>query len=153
MSNHDASTQPAPIIFDGWRSISSALFMALVGYAVMVAVPVLAKATVVMLGFSDEQAGRVWGADLGGMFAGSLLSALLVTRMNRRLLLAAGVALSVGGNALCLAFSDYETVLWLRVLTGVGSGIFTSVAVVTLGGTTNTIRAWRRSDASKAGLL
>jgi hypothetical protein len=54
------SIEGTPIIFDGWRSISFSLFMALVGYTVMVSVPVLSTAAVEMLGFTAEQVGRVW---------------------------------------------------------------------------------------------
>jgi hypothetical protein len=41
-----------------------------------------------------------------------------------------------------MIFVDYEPVLWLRVVTGIGSGIFTAVAVVSLGGTTKPVRAF-----------
>lgn len=128
--------------FDGWRPISIAIFMALVGYTVMVSVPVLSTALVAQMGFTEEQVGRVWGADLGGLSIGAVLSALLVARMNRRHLVWAGVLLSIGANALCIVFGEYEQVLWLRVAAGVGSGIFTAVAVVTIGGTTKPVRAF-----------
>jgi predicted MFS family arabinose efflux permease len=128
--------------FDGWRSISIALFMALVGYTVMVSVPVLSTALVVKVGFTEEQVGRVWGADLGGLSFGAILSAMLVARVNRRYLVLAGVALSIAANALCIVFIEYEQVLWLRVMAGIGSGIFTAVAVVTLGGTTKPVIAF-----------
>ena len=129
-------------IFDGWRSISIAIFMALVGYSVMVSVPVLSTALVAQLGFTEEQVGRVWGADLGGLSLGAIIAALLVARVNRRILVWAGVVLSIGANALCMVFVDYEPVLWLRVAAGIGSGIFTAVAVVSLGGTTKPVRAF-----------
>ncbi len=128
--------------FDSWRSISIALFMALVGYTVMVSVPVLSTALVAHLGFTEEQVGRVWGADLGGLSLGAIISAILVARVNRQILVWVGVILSVGANAMCIAFIDYEQVLWLRVAAGIGSGIFTAVAVVTLGGTTKPVRAF-----------
>ena len=132
----------SPIVFDGWRSISIALYMALVGYSVMVSVPVLSTALVNMMGFTAEQVGRVWGADLGGLSFGAVLSAFLVARVNRRILVAAGIILSLGANALCMVIVDYEQVLWLRAAAGTGSGIFTAVAVVTLGATTNPARAF-----------
>jgi predicted MFS family arabinose efflux permease len=132
----------SPIVFDGWRSISIALYMALVGYSVMVSVPVLSTALVNMMGFTEEQVGRVWGADLGGLSFGAVLSAFLVARVNRRILVAAGIILSLGANALCMVIVDYEQVLWLRAAAGTGSGIFTAVAVVTLGATTNPSRAF-----------
>ncbi len=128
--------------FDGWHSISIAIFMALVGYSVMVSVPVLSTALVAQLGFTEEQVGRVWGADLGGLSIGAVLSALLVARINRRHLVWAGVVMSIGANALCIVFGEYEQVLWLRVAAGSGSGILTAVAVVTIGGTTKPVRTF-----------
>ncbi len=137
-----AKVEKTATIFDGWRSISMALFMALVGYTVMVSVPVLSTALVMKVGFTAEQVGRVWGADLGGLSFGAILSAVLVARVNRRTLVLAGVALAVIANALCLVYVEYEQVLWLRALAGIGSGIFTAVAVVTLGGTTKPVIAF-----------
>jgi predicted MFS family arabinose efflux permease len=94
------------------------------------------------VGFTEVQVGRIWGADLGGLSLGSILSSLLVAWVNRRYLIMAGVILSVVANAACLVFVTYEQVLALRVMAGIGSGIFTAVAVVTLGGTTNPVRAF-----------
>jgi predicted MFS family arabinose efflux permease len=142
MINDSASLGGASSVFDGWRSISIALFMALVGYSVMVSVPVLSTAMVGMLDFSEEQVGRVWGADLGGLSLGAVMTAMLVARVNRRFLVIAGVILSIGANALCMVFVEYEQVLWLRVAAGAGSGIFTAVAVVSLGATAKPVRAF-----------
>ena len=116
--------------------------MALVGYTVMVSVPVLSTALVDMAGFTEEQVGRVWGADLGGLSFGAILSAILVARVNRRYLVIAGVILSIVANFACMVFVEYEQVMWLRALAGIGSGIFTAVAVVTLGGTTKPVFAF-----------
>ena len=116
--------------------------MALVGYTVMVSVPVLSTALVEMLGFTEEQVGRVWGADLGGLSLGAILSSVLVARVNRRHLVIAGVILSIGANLACMMSIDYEQVMWLRAIAGVGSGIFTAVAVVSLGGTTKPVFAF-----------
>ena len=128
--------------FDSWHSISIAIFMALVGYSVMVSVPVLSTALVAQLDFTPAQVGRVWGADLGGMAAGAFITALLVAWVNRRYLIWAGVVLSIGANALCIGLVDFEQVLWLRVAAGFGSGIFTAVAVVTIGGTTKPVHTF-----------
>jgi len=142
MTNDSTSTGPNYNIFDGWRSISIALFMALVGYTVMVSVPVLSTALVEKVGFTEVQVGRIWGADLGGLSIGAILAALFVARVNRRILVMLGVVLSIAANALCIVFVEYEAVLWLRVAAGIGSGIFTAVAVVSLGGTTKPVRAF-----------
>jgi len=116
--------------------------MTLVGYAVLVGVPVISTAWVELLGFTEEQVGRVAGADLGGLSLGAVVAALLVGRMNRRLLILASVVIVVLSNGLCMVYVDYETVLWLRVGAGVGSGIYTAVAVATLGGSSNPARAY-----------
>ena len=116
--------------------------MALVGYSVMVSVPVLSTAWVGMQGFTEEQVGRVAGADLGGLSLGAILASFLVARVNRRILVLAGLILSIVANVLCIVFVEYEQVLWLRLAAGIGSGIFTAVAVVSLGGTTKPVHAF-----------
>jgi hypothetical protein len=50
-------------VFDGWRSLSLAVYMALVGYGVLVGIPVISTAWVNLLGFSAVEVGRVAGAD------------------------------------------------------------------------------------------
>jgi predicted MFS family arabinose efflux permease len=129
-------------VFDGWRSISISLYMTLVGYAVLVGVPVISTAWVELLGFSEEQVGRVAGADLGGLSLGAVIAALLVSRMNRRTLVLISVAIVIVSNGLCMVYLEYGQVLWLRVGAGVGSGIFTAVAVATLGGSSKPARAY-----------
>jgi len=132
----------ARTVFDGWRSISISLYMTLVGYAVLVGVPVISTAWVELLQFTEEQVGRVAGADLGGLSLGAVVAALLVGRMNRRLLVLASVAIVILSNGLCMVYTEYETVLWLRVGAGIGSGIYTAVAVATLGGSSKPARAY-----------
>jgi len=116
--------------------------MTLVGYAVLVGVPVISTAWVELLGFTEEQVGRVAGADLGGLSLGAVFAALLVARINRRLLVLISVAIVILSNGMCMVYTDYETVLWLRVGAGFGSGIYTAVAVATLGGSSNPARAY-----------
>ncbi|WNC71980.1 MFS transporter [Thalassotalea psychrophila] len=141
MTTSTASTQWNNI-FDGWRSISTALVLALVGYSVMVSVPVLSTAWVGMLGFTEEQVGRVAGADLGGFSIGAIVASFFVARMQRRVLVFIGLAISMAANGLCIPLVEYEQVLWLRLAAGFGSGMFTSIAIVTLGGTTKPVKAF-----------
>lgn len=142
MTDDAGIPEGAPIIFDDWRTISFAVFLALVGYSVMVTVPVLSTALVQSLSFSEEQVGRVWGNDMLGFSLGAIVAALSVARVNRRHLVMGGIVFSMGANALCMYVIDYESMMWLRFAAGIGSGIFTGVAVATLGGTTNPVRAF-----------
>lgn len=129
-------------VFDGWRSMSISLYMALVGYGVLVGIPVISTAWVELLGFTEVQVGRVAGADLGGLSIGAVLTSLVVASVNRRLLVLIAVSLAIIANGLCMIFVQYETVLWLRFVAGVGSGVYTAVAVATLGASSKPARAF-----------
>ena len=59
--------------FDDWRSLTIGIYMALVGYAVMVGLPVISTAWVDNLGLSEVEVGRVAGADLGGLAIGAAI--------------------------------------------------------------------------------
>ena len=142
MINETTDNEGASIVFDDWRTIAFAVFLALVGYTVMVTVPVLSTALVQTLSFTEEQVGRVWGNDMLGFSIGAIVAAFSVARVNRRHLVMGGIVLSIGANALCMFIVDYESMMWLRFAAGIGSGIFTGTAVTTLGGTTNPVRAF-----------
>lgn len=142
MTGDNSAGPKTKTIFDGWRSISIALYMTLVGYAVLVAVPVISSAWVNLLGFSEVEVGRVAGADLGGLSLGAILTAVVIARLNRRYLVVGAALLTIAANGLCMVTSAYEQVLWLRFVAGIGSGIYTAVAVASLGACINPARAF-----------
>ncbi len=118
---------------DDWKSLVIALYMVLVGYGVLVGIPVISTAWVTKLGFTEVEVGRVAGMDLGGLAAGSVFTAWIIQKVNRRILVFFGIIIAVAANALCIRYVDYETVLYLRFISGFGSGIYTSVAVAVFG--------------------
>jgi MFS family permease len=107
--------------------------MVLVGYGVLVGIPVISTAWVTKLGFTEVEVGRVAGMDLGGLSAGAIVAAWVIKHMNRRLVVLIGIFLAALANGLCLKYVDYETVLWLRFLAGFGSGMYTAVAMTVFG--------------------
>ena len=119
--------------FDSWKSIAISLYMTLVGYAVLVGIPVINSAWVNLLEFSETQGGRVSGMDLGGLAVGGVVTALLIAKVDRRWLAIIGMVIAVLANILCIYIVSYDQVFWLRFLSGFGSGIFTSIAVSSLG--------------------
>ncbi len=121
------------LVNDDWRSLAIALYMVLVGYGVLVGIPVISTAWVTKLGFSEVEVGRVAGMDLGGLSAGAIVTAWIINHFNRRLLVLVGIAITVTANAMCLRYVDYDTVLWLRFFAGFGSGIYTAVAMAIFG--------------------
>ena len=124
-----ASTNP----FDNRGPFLLSLFMTLVGYSVLVALPAINSAWVDQLGFTEVQVNRVASADLLGLFLGAVATSVLIKRVSRQLLTYLGIALAILANALCTQYVDYETTLGLRLLAGLGSGFYTAVAVAGLG--------------------
>jgi predicted MFS family arabinose efflux permease len=88
------------------------------------------------------EVGRVAGADLGGLSVGAVVTAIFIAKVNRRMLVLVGLSLAVIANALCISIVDYDQVLWLRFLSGLGSGIYTAVAVSCLGASSKPARAY-----------
>lgn len=138
-----AAPDPPPRnAFDTWQGLVVSLYMAIAGYAVLAGIPVISTAWATQLGFSATQVGRVAGADLGGLSVGAVLAALLVARCNRRVLVVAAVGGVVAANVACVFVQDYLGTLALRFLAGTASGVFTGIAVATLGGRTKAARAF-----------
>ena len=130
---HSIPTPAAHNPFDDRGPFLLSLFMTLVGYSVLVALPAINSAWVDQLGFTDVQVNRVASADLLGLFIGAVLTSALIGRWSRRGLTYLGIALAIGANALCTQYVDYHTTLLLRLMAGLGAGFYTAVAVAGLG--------------------
>ena len=139
---HSIGSNNPKTIFDDWRSMVVSLYMTLVGYGVLVGIPVISTAWVNLLGFNEVEVGRVAGADLGGLSLGAVFTAFFIARFNRRWLVAVGIFIAVLANWLCISMVEYNQVLWLRLLAGIGSGIYTAVAVASLGANSKPARAY-----------
>jgi predicted MFS family arabinose efflux permease len=142
MTNEAGALHHEKTIFDGWRSISISLYMTLIGYGVLVGIPVISTAWVNLLGFSEVEVGRVAGADLGGLSLGAVLTAIIIANVDRRMLVVVSATIAIVANGLCTIIVDYDSVFWLRLLAGFGSGIYTAVAVATLGASSKPARAY-----------
>jgi predicted MFS family arabinose efflux permease len=120
--------------FDDWRSLSLGIYMALTGYAVMVGLPVIATSWVNNLGFSETQVGYVTSADLFGLAIGAVIAFFVVAKYDRRHLTIAAAGVAIAANLACIYFQSYEVTFWLRLLAGMGAGVYTGIAVATIGG-------------------
>jgi predicted MFS family arabinose efflux permease len=121
-------------VFDDWRSLTIGIYMALAGYAVMVGLPVISTAWVKKLGFSEQQVGFLASADLFGLAIGAVIAYFFVAKFNRRYLASAAACLAIVANILCIYFQSYEVTFWLRAAAGIGAGVYTGIAVATIGG-------------------
>jgi len=120
--------------FDDWRSLTIGIYMALTGYAVMVGMPVISTSWVNNLGFTDEQVGFVAGIDQLGFALGAVVAFFTVARFDRRFLTFCAAVVAIVANLLCIYFQGYDATLALRFLAGTGAGVFTGIAVATIGG-------------------
>lgn len=119
--------------FDNRGSFVLSLYMTLVGYSVLVALPAINSAWVDQLGFSDVEVNRVASSDLLGLFLGSVAVSFLIRFVNRQHLIYSGIAIAIAANWLCIYFTDYSAMLVLRALAGFGAGLYTAVAVAGMG--------------------
>jgi predicted MFS family arabinose efflux permease len=120
--------------FDDWRSLSIGIYMALAGYGVMVGLPVISTSWVNNLGFTEVQVGYVTSADLFGLAIGAVFAYFTVAKYDRRLLTFIAATVAITANLLCIYFQSYEVTLLLRLAAGLGAGLFTGIAVATIGG-------------------
>ena len=133
MTNNTTTNAAAEHPFDAKGPFLLSLFMTLVGYSVLVALPAINGAWVEQLGFSEVQVNRVASADLLGLFIGAVMTSVLIKRWDRQRLTYLGIALAILANALCTQYVDYDTTLILRFVAGLGAGFYTAVAVAGLG--------------------
>lgn len=133
MTNNTTTNAAAENPFDAKGPFLLSLFMTLVGYSVLVALPAINGAWVEQLGFSEVQVNRVASADLLGLFIGAVMTSVLIKRWDRQRLIYLGIALAILANALCTQYVDYDTTLILRFFAGLGAGFYTAVAVAGLG--------------------
>lgn len=133
MTDPAVSTSAPVNPFDARGPFLLSLFMTLVGYSVLVALPAINGAWVDQLGFTDVEVNRVASADLLGLFIGAVLTSVLIRTWDRQKLTYLGITLAIIANGLCTRYTDYETTLMLRLVAGLGSGFYTAVAVAGLG--------------------
>ena len=129
MTSPTVSTNP----FDQRGPFLLSLFMTLVGYSVLVALPAINGAWVDQLGFTEVQVNRVASSDLLGLFIGAVLTSALISRWDRQRLTYLGITLAIAANGLCTQYVDYQMTLILRFVAGLGAGFYTAVAVAGLG--------------------
>ena len=133
MKNLGSEEMPVTNPFDAKGPFLLSLFMTLVGYSVLVALPAINGAWVDQLGFTEVQVNRVASSDLLGLFIGAVLTSALISRWDRQRLTYLGIALAIAANGLCTQYVDYQMTLILRFVAGLGAGFYTAVAVAGLG--------------------
>ncbi len=104
--------------------------------------PLLVGSMAESLGFSDQQLGWLASSDMGGLFVGSVLTSLFVTRINRRFLAAAGLFLVILGNYFSTQSPDLIPLMLSRLCAGIGAGLCYATCTASLAGSHNSARTF-----------
>ena len=83
MTDPAVSTSAPVNPFDARGPFLLSLFMTLVGFSVLVALPAINGAWVDQLGFTDVEVNRVESADMLGLFIGAVLTSVLIRSWDR----------------------------------------------------------------------
>ncbi len=118
--------------FDAPLAIFAAIVVGFAGNAVFMGMPMLVGAMAEDLGFQEQQLGWLASADLGGIFIGSILTSLVIPKVNRRWFAICGIAIVVSCNYASTLTGEFTPLMAIRILAGFGSGICYSTGVACL---------------------
>lgn len=127
-------------IFDQPKAIAAAVIISIVGNAVFIGMPMLVGSMADTLGFNEQQLGWLASADLMGIFVASIMTSLLVNRVDRQTLTYIGISIAIIANYCSTIFHSFDNLVMIRIISGFGGGICYSVGVATLAGTHKTAR-------------
>ncbi len=128
--------------FDKPSAIFAAVILGFAGTGVAMGLPLLVGSMAESLGFSDQQLGWLASSDMGGLFVGSVLTSLFVTRINRRFLAAAGLFLVIMSNYFSTQSPDLLPLMLSRLFAGIGAGLCYSTCTASLAGSHNSARTF-----------
>jgi len=128
--------------FDKPLAISAAIILGFAGTGVAMGLPLLVGSMADSLGFGDQQLGWLASSDMGGLLIGSVITALIVTKINRQLLAAAGLFLVILGNYFSIQSPDLIPLMLSRLCAGIGAGICYATCTASLAGSNNTARTF-----------
>ncbi len=128
--------------FDRPSAVFASVSIAVIGWAVFMGMPILVGALIDTRGFSEEQAGYIASADLGGMFIASIFVSSLINKINRRHWVLAGALITIFANFFSSDIDQFGDMLAIRVVAGFGSGLCYTLALANLSATSDTAKSF-----------
>ena len=127
------------ISFDPDRplSIFAYAYTSAVGVAVLLFGPIIIGAYVDIEGMTEMQAGYLFSLEMAGYALSSAIVFAIITHVNWRYILLAGVFITVLSNITSIYLHDYDELLKIRFLAGLGAGLFMNITMVSIGLTLN----------------
>lgn len=136
------SSIPTVNPFDKPAAIFAAVILGFAGTGVAMGLPLLVGSMAESLGFNEQQLGWLASSDMGGLFIGSVLTALFVTKINRRILAAVGLFLVILANFFSTQSPELLPLMLSRLIAGIGAGICYSTCTASLAGSHNSARTF-----------
>jgi len=114
-------------------SIVAIVFLSVIGPCVFILQPGYVQGLVEYLGFNDVQAGYIASGEMFGVAACTIIMVFLSQKYNWRGLVAICLGICTLGNLLSVSVTDFETLLLMRFITGLGSGGVISLGFTMMG--------------------
>ena len=118
-------------------SVFAYAYTSAVGVAVLMFGPVIIGAYVDIEGMTEMQAGYLFSLEMAGYALSSALVFTIITRVNWRHILLAGVTIAIFSNVTSIYLHNYAELLKFRFLAGLGAGLLMNITMVSIGLTTN----------------
>ena len=126
----------------GFRKLLPAIVVGVMGNTGIYLIPLLLGAMVSDRGYTEQQAGLIASADLGGYAVMTFITAMFLIRRDWRRLALVGVAIMFVANLASTAVAAAGAFAAVRFLSGIGAGMLAAVATVSLGQTENPDRSY-----------
>ena len=117
------------------RSIAAGVVLYMLAPVGMSLLPLLVGAAADRFGISEQQGGLLASADLGGICVAAVLVAFWIRKVSWKILATLGIVVLVGANLLSLQVSSFTSLVILRFITELGTGLIYSLAIVVIGDT------------------
>ena len=114
-------------------SIVAIVFLSVIGPCVFILQPGYVQGLVEYLRFNDVQAGYIASGEMFGVAACTIIMVFLSQKYNWRGLVAICLGICTLGNLLSVSVTDFETLLLMRFITGLGSGGVISLGFTMMG--------------------
>ena len=119
------------------KAIAAAIILGFAGTGVAMGMPMLVGSLAESLNFNEQQLGWLASSDMGGLFIGSFVTALVVARANRRTLAYGGLLLVILSNFFSTQNQELLPLVLCRLGAGIGAGICYSTCTASLAGNHN----------------
>ncbi len=118
---------------NGRQSIVAIVYLAVVGPCVFILQPGFVQGLVVYLGLTEQQAGFIASWEMFGLATTTVLLSFISSRITWRNFVTICIFVCVLGNLASIGQSDFNTLVAIRFVTGLGSGGIISLTFTMMG--------------------